>query len=118
MNELKCEKCGSKMFYKIDGHTQGWYCPSCNWSIVTTYFSDMELDETIYKIELLPDANATIDKIRLISKIGNLNFILSKKILNDGGLLVEGPAKNIDKKIKELDLLKVFYKIIPNYPYK
>lgn len=118
MSNLKCEKCGAKMIHKIDGHTQGWYCTNCEWSVVTTYFSEIELDDTIYKIEVLPNNDTELDNIKIIAKFGNCNFILAKQLLNVGGILLEDRAVNIHEKIDKLDVLGIKYTITPNYPHK
>ena len=45
-----CEKCKEKMIWKIDGSTQGWSCPECGWNVITSYISEINLDETEYSI--------------------------------------------------------------------
>ncbi len=118
MNDLKCEKCDSKMIYKINGHTQGWYCEKCDWGICTSYFSKFESDNIDYKVEILGNNEIDLNNLKIISKIKGCNFILSKEILLNGGNLIKDKAININDKIKTLDDLGIKYIIEPKYPYK
>ena len=47
---MKCEQCNSEMIFKINKGTQGWYCPQCNWNLVTSYIEDLNIDETEYSL--------------------------------------------------------------------
>lgn len=114
-----CDVCGTKLVDFIEGQCCGKKCPKCNEAkIVTSYFSVLASDSTIYKIEVLPNNETSLNNIKIIAKLGNYNFVTSKKLLNDGGILVEDNAVNIYEKIKDLDFTKIKYTITPDYPHK
>ena len=75
---MKCEQCNSEMIFKINKGTQGWYCPQCNWNLVTSYIEDLNIDETEYSLYIKIKKTSVIDfeKIKIVSKIANVNCIL------------------------------------------
>ena len=112
-----CNNCKSEMEYKIENHTQGWYCPKCNNAIVTSYFSKIDLDETKYEVILLEKNDVNIDNIKMLSKLTGYNFIKSKELLSNGGIGFSGLARDINNKIKILKMHKINYLVKPKYLY-
>lgn len=47
---MLCEKCNNKIYWRIQGTTQGWICPACGWGILTTYIGEIDADETGYSL--------------------------------------------------------------------
>ncbi len=114
---MKCEKCGSKMEFRIEGHTKGWFCKKCGDAIVTSHFSNFEMDLQIYNVYVKSNNNIDIKSIKIISEISGLNYIKAKEILQSGGLLLNGLANDIDKDIVILKKSNINFFIQPDYPY-
>lgn len=113
-----CEKCGSEMkAYKKD-HTSGMICENCGFGWVTTCCEAIEIDETIYAINLLKNTNVSTEKIEVVSKEFAVNFLTARKMLADGqGKALNGKASKIKEIRKELDKNNIKYSIIPKFPY-
>ena len=74
-----CKECKGKMNWKIEDSTQGWWCPVCGWSIVTTYIDDIDMDDTEYSLYIINMKEIDKEKIKLVAKIANVNFVIAKK---------------------------------------
>lgn len=114
---MKCEKCGTKMEFKIEGHTKGWFCKKCGDAIVTSHFSDLEIDAQIYDVYVKSNNKLDIESVKIVSEISGLNYIKAKDLLEKGGLLLNGLAIDIDKDIKVLKKSYIKFYVQPNYPY-
>lgn len=112
-----CDKCKSKMIFKIENQTQCWYCQNCENAIATSYFSKIEEDETLYSVYLMKNNDLNIDNIKLISKLSGNNFIKSKELLNNGGILLSGLARDICNNINILKESNIEFIIKPDYKY-
>ena len=75
------------------------------------------MDGTTYKILLKPNCSPSTESIKIISKITGLNFINSKKLLENGGLLFEEKAIEIKRQKTNLDLNNIKYTIESMFPY-
>ena len=75
-------------------------------------------DDTIYKITLLPNNDFDINDIKTVAHAVNCNYVQAKKILTNGGVVIEGEAKNIHEVILEFMLKNIKYVITPDYPHK
>ena len=115
---MLCEKCNNEMIVQIEGHTQTMICPKCGYSIASSYFTKMELDENIYKITLFQEKDITLAKIKTISKIFEVNFLSAKKILTHGQVdIFCDRALVVNAKKKELDKMNIPYSISPKFSY-
>ena len=78
---MKCEQCNSEMIFKINKGTQGWYCPQCNWNLVTSYIEDLNIDETEYSlyIKIKKLLLLILRKLRLYQKLLMLIMYMQKK---------------------------------------
>ena len=112
-----CEKCGNEMKpYKKD-HTSGMIC-GCGFGWVTTCSEAIEIDETLYEISLLRDANVSTPKIKTVSKEFAVNFLTARKMSADGqDKAFKGKATKIKEIREELDKNDIKYSIIPKFPY-
>ena len=63
------------------GHCGGITCTKCDFGCATTCFPKMEKDSTNYEIYLQPNNVVSRENIKIISKIANLNYLESKKVL-------------------------------------
>ena len=50
---MKCPKCNSNVNVTIDGRNNIVKCEKCDYEVVTTYTSPIELDEVLYKLTVL-----------------------------------------------------------------
>lgn len=122
MNEIvieTCEFCGGKLKSLILGNLSGLFCDNCQqWTVVTTYIAQINLDENLYKIYLLNKEKADSSNIKLIANISNINFLEAKKLLdNSKPIIYEGKAIEIVKIIKELKKAHLEFKCIPEFPW-
>ena len=116
---MLCENCHAEMNYRIEGHTQGWFCPVCKWGIVTSYFSEIELDMTEYSIYIKSAENIDIDKIRVVSKIAGVNYIAAKQILENGDTcILKARAEDILEAISKLKNVNLPYEVTPEFNYQ
>ena len=114
---MKCEKCNTLMNFSRKGSCCEWSCPNCEWAIVTTYHSPMELDSKKYLLQIDICSNPTNQMLRCISKLFLCNFIEAKKILQEGTLTISDLATTINKYKIKLDDASVKYTIEPYFPY-
>jgi len=112
-----CEKCNTEMNYFQNGQSHGWTCPNCDNGLVTSYIDDMQLDETVYEVTLLPNNNPSTADLKILSKISGLNILESKKLAAEGGELIKGQAHKISDSINQIKDTDLSYNISPDYPY-
>lgn len=113
---MKCPKCNSNINVTIDGRNNIVKCEKCDYEVVTTYTSPIELDETLYKLTVLVN-DGTINQVKALSKSLGFNFVESKKILIEGNYTYEALASDIIDKKELLDEANVLYKIEPEFKY-
>ena len=82
---MLCEKCKTNMIHVCENSVQGWSCPVCGWGTLTTYIDKIHQDMTEYSICTKSITNIDKDKIKVISKIEGVNYIVAKKMLEKEG---------------------------------
>ena len=113
-----CEKCKEKMQWIIEGSTQGWKCPACGWNIITTHVDDMIADMTEYSIYIKSVQEIDKEKIKFVSKIANVSFVVAKKMLQEGDVcILKAKASRIKEVVINLRELKIDFKISPEFRY-
>lgn len=119
MNIEKCGTCGTHLEHRIEGSVQGSFCPEChNCCVVTTYIPQIAQDIAQYKIYLLSADYNNKEQIKVISKIGRVNFLQARKMIQaTRPLLFEGEAIEVDKARAILQGLPILYEIEPDFPY-
>ena len=70
------EKCMREMYWTIEGATQGWRCPDCGWSIITTYIDPIYSDVTEYSLYVRNVLKIDREKIKLALVPENLWFYI------------------------------------------
>jgi hypothetical protein len=98
MRPEKCEACGGEVEFRREGSVQGYYCKHCDWAVVTTYISPIELDETKYQVRV-GDANYQDEKqVKAVSFVSGLNFLQAGQLLQQKDPIVfEGEAPKVLK---------------------
>lgn len=113
-----CEKCKERMNWFIDGCIQGWICPLCGWDIVTTYIEDMYIDETEYSLYIKKVSEISIEKIKLVSQISGVNFIVARQMLEkEDNCILKAKAPKIKEAIVKLQELNIEYFVNPVFNY-
>ncbi len=116
-NKYICPKCGEAMKAVYEKPALNLVCPKCGCNIATTKWDDIDLDDTDYGIILKSSQSVTIEQIKCISIMSGQNFITSKKLLENGGLLFKLKAIDIKSKCIQLDKNHISYSISPDFPY-
>ena len=116
-NKYICPKCGAEMIAVYEKPALNLTCPKCGCKIATTKWEDIDLDDTDYKIVLKSLAHPSMDQVKLISNLTGQNFIVSKRLLENGGVLLSTKAIEIREKKKLLNENGVDFSISPEFPY-
>ena len=95
---MLCEKCKTNMIHVCENSVQGWSCPVCGWGTLTTYIDK--------------------DKIKVISKIAGVNYIVAKQMLEKEGIcILKAKAVDIKKAICELENVNIPFEVTPEFNY-
>lgn len=115
---MLCEKCKINMIYVYENSVQGWLCPVCGWEILTTYIDKIHQDMTEYSICIKDVANIDKDKIKVISQIAGVNYIVAKQMLQEEGIcILKAKAIDIKKAICELENVNIPFEVTPEFNY-
>ena len=114
---IKCLKCGNEVIVINNGREIINKCTSCDYEVVSTYNSPMDLDSTKYVISILGENEISLENIKLISKLTGFNYVKSKIYLQNGYSFEKEYAEKILEKKKEFDKYGIKYQIIPKFPY-
>lgn len=100
---IKCPKCGNEVIVMNNGREiiNKWI--SCDYEVVTTYNSPMDLDSTKYVISILGENQISLENIKLISKLTGFNYVQSKSYLQNGYSFGQEYAEEVLKKKNEFD---------------
>ena len=79
--ENNCLKCGNEVIVVNNGREIINKCTSCDYEVVTTYNSPMDLDNIKYVISILGENETSLKNIKLISKLTGFNYVQSKSYL-------------------------------------
>lgn len=117
MEKMICEKCKVEMVLEIDGSSALYTCPKCGNKIATTCSEGISWDSTEYSIKVNKGNDAKSENLSIISAITGNNYIASKKLLNDGGLLKKGLATEILEIKNKLESNNIKFSITPTFKY-
>ncbi len=112
---MKCETCNKEMVYFTEGQTCGWTCNSCGGTIVTTYYDEISMDETIYSISILPGNSTVAKNVKCVAKIIGCSFIDAKELLLQGTEINELTAVQARDVLKQLKPSDVQFEITPEF---
>lgn len=114
----KCPKCGSILQISHIGSTQSASCAKCGWSVATSYFSPLELDDKNYVIFVKQNATPNIHQIKAISKISGDNFVeIKKKYQLEKFEVFTGRAIDVLPIKEKLEKENIAYSIVPDFKY-
>lgn len=116
-NRYICPKCGTEMFVVYEKPALNLACPKCGCKIATTKWDEIDLDDTDYEIVLKPSINHSMEQIKFISNLTGQNFIASKRLLENGGILLVAKATELKEKIKSLGEIGINFSVTPEFPY-
>lgn len=115
---MLCEKCKTNMISICENSSQGWSCPNCGWGIVTTYLDEIYQDAKVYSIYIKSIMDIDKDKIKLISKIAGVNYVVAKQMLEKGNVcILKEKAVNIKVAIDKLKMVNIPFEVIPKFHY-
>ena len=113
---MLCEKCKTNMIHVRENSVQGWSCPICGWGILTTYIDKIHQDMTEYSIYIKSVTNIDVDKIKVISRIVGVNFLVAKQMLEKEGVcILKAKAMDIKKAICELENANIPFEVTPKW---
>lgn len=115
-----CEKCKGKMNKVLDAEhsTQGWVCPICGWSIVTTYIEEIFYDATEYSLYISNVSEIDMDKIKFIAEIACVNYLMAKQMLEKEKVcILKAKAPKIKETISKLQEKNFEFYVTPSFIY-
>ena len=119
INKMQCEKCNANMVYVCEKSIQGWSCPICGWGTLTTYIDKIYQDITEYSIYIKNDINIDKNKIKVISKITGVNYIVARQMLVKGNVcILKAKAIDIKAAISELKNENIPFEVTPEFNYQ
>ena len=94
MNTMtRCPECNHTAQVSRQGSTITTQCNHCNYQVATTNFPEIYLDTKIYTIKIDNNFNVMdIEKIRILSKIFEKNFINIRKLHINNHLHIQKSA--------------------------
>ena len=116
-NKYFCPKCGTEMIADYEKPALNLTCPNCGCKIATTKWEDIDLDDTDYEVVLKPSINHSMEQIKFVSKLTGLNYIDSKKLLENGGILLKARAVELKEKMNSLVAIGINFSVTPDFPY-
>lgn len=115
---MLCEKCKSNMIHIQENSVQGWSCPVCGWRALTTYIDKIHQDITEYSIFTKNVENINKDKIKVISRIAGVNYIVAKQMLEKEGIcILKAKAVDIKNAMYELENVNIPFEVTPEFNY-
>jgi len=114
---MKCTNCNSEMTYFIEGQCCGWKCPKCGDSLVTTYYSALEMDSTKYSISVSVNGDNNMARIKAVSEVLNCNYLQAKERLKAGFTISNVSASDATKIIKSLKKAELIFSTSPDFPH-
>lgn len=118
METSKCEACGGEVEFRRKEHVQGLFCKTCDWSVVTTYIPEIDLDETVYRLHAIGGDFHSDAHVRAVSQISGLNFIGARSLLQqDEPLVLEARAPRVLEAKTRMHEVGMKTKISPPFSY-
>lgn len=114
-----CPDCGTILEDFIEESSMGQRCPSCGWSLVTTYTPPILEDDCEYTITLLASNGADPAKLKTISRLVGCNYIAARRLVLDAPkVLFVGCASDVLARKEILESTGILVSISPEFPYE
>ena len=113
---MKCPKCNTDLIEKIKFGSREYFCPNCNYGVSAFVNEPIEEDDTIYELCIIDEA-ITIDKIKVLAKISNYNFLDVKKLCANHSIIYRDNAKAMKNAKTALDEASIKYTIKPEFKW-
>lgn len=115
----RCEACGCSLDYRREDRAQGRFCQRCDWSVATTFFSAIDIDETRYDIRLRGGDPYNGLHVAAVAKVSGQGFAAVRHLLHDNDPLVfSGKATDVVKARALLAAAGLQWEILPPFPHK
>jgi hypothetical protein len=116
-NFVICSECGENLQHKIKGSCQGQYCENCDrFGIVTSYFPPIYSDKNIYNVYIKHENYNNVEKLPIVSKISNKNYIQIRKTTPHDLEVFQGKAIEVLRILKLLQISNIDYYTVPDFP--
>lgn len=115
---MKCSNCNIEMTYFVEGQCCGWKCPMCGDALVTTYYTELEMDNTIYSVLVSADCDANASKIKAVSEVLGCNYLQAKEKIATGFSVSEVFASDAAKILKLIKEAGLSYQTTPEFPHE
>ncbi len=115
---MVCEKCKAAVNWFSEDFVQGWRCPDCGWSLVTTNIDRIYEDITEYSIYITNVNAVNKNMIKTVAGIAGVNFLRARNMLMERhACIFKDKAPKVKIVMEELVQLKIQFEVIPEFPY-
>ncbi|MCQ2797617.1 MAG: hypothetical protein MJ241_04060 [Bacilli bacterium] len=113
----KCPECSAALEEKREGSALTYICSKCGWSVATTDFEPIDLDQTVYSITLIDGNVPSKRKLSALSKITGKNFIECSTLIKTNGVVMSGKARKVIEYRDILNDAELKFDINPHFKY-
>lgn len=118
-NESFCD-CQEPVFLQeVQGNTIIIRCDLCSYSVVSTYQSAIELDQTSYLLQVYTRDNEILSLIQFIKQKNDLGTSQARRFIQDHKIVFEYQGSGYDFYlfVQQLAKQEISYRCIPTYPH-
>jgi hypothetical protein len=113
-----CDNCGGPTINVQQGRSIGRQCPTCGWSLFSTYTSPILLDTSTYTVRLVDADPRNASLVRLVAGLAGCNYLSARAmLLSNSEPLLRANAERTLAAIKQLRELHVRYLVEPDFPH-
>ena len=112
-----CPWCHYHLESFCEDSVMGLRCTNCDWCIVTTYIEPIRADITHYTLSIDKIENPSLEQLRVVSKMLGVNYLKTRKLLQNGEAKLIDFAVEIYEHKTILSLNNIAFSIYPEYPY-
>jgi hypothetical protein len=112
-----CPVCSGLTEEINEGKTTGIRCTQCEWSVVTTSTSPIDQDTTLYEVHVKKSDHPNEKQIKLISSLGEINFLIARKKIIEGELIFRGKAHQVVSIKNKLNDVNLLFEINPCFKW-
>ena len=112
-----CPWCRCRTESFCENSLMGIRCTNCEWCIVTTYTEPIRADTTLYTLSIDKIDSPDLDQLRTVSKLLGVNYLESRKLLQNGKARLVDRAVEIQEYKLLLNLKNITFNIYPDFAY-